>query len=55
MPLYLEVALSQRDFVLHGDEAPAMFGPCVLRPNGYMDQDATWYGGRPRPRRHWVL
>jgi len=24
----------------------------VLRPNGCMDQDATWYGGRPRPRPH---
>jgi len=26
----------------------------VLWPNGYTDQDATWYGGRPRPRRHCV-
>jgi len=23
---------------------------CVLWPIGWMDQDATWYGGRPRPR-----
>jgi len=22
----------------------------VLWPNGWMDQDATWYGGKPRPR-----
>jgi len=22
----------------------------VLWPNGWMDQDATWCGGRPRPR-----
>jgi len=22
-----------------------------LSPNGWMHQDATWYGGRPRPRR----
>jgi len=22
-----------------------------LQPNGWMDQDATWYGGRPQPRR----
>jgi len=22
----------------------------VLWPNGWMDQDATWHGGRPRPR-----
>ena len=27
---------------------------CGLRPNGGIDQDATWYGGRPRPRRHCV-
>jgi len=26
----------------------------VLWPNGWMDQDATWYGGRPLPRRHCV-
>jgi len=26
----------------------------VLWPNGWMDQDATWYGGRPRPRPHCV-
>jgi len=26
----------------------------VLCPNGWMDQDATWYAGRPRPRRHCV-
>jgi len=26
----------------------------VLWPNGWMDQDATWYGGSPRPRRHCV-
>ena len=25
--------------------------PYLLRPNGCMDQHATWYGGRPRPRR----
>jgi len=33
---------------------PPVFGPCVLRPNGCMDQDATWYGGRPGPRQHCV-
>jgi len=33
-------------------ESPTIFGPCLLWPNGWMDQDATWYGGRPRPRRH---
>jgi len=24
----------------------------VLWPDGWMDQDATWYGGRPQHRRH---
>ena len=26
----------------------------VLWPNGWTDQDATWYGDRPRPRPHCV-
>jgi len=26
----------------------------VLWPNGWTDQDATWYGGRPWPRSHCV-
>jgi len=26
----------------------------VLWPDGWMDQDATWYEGRPRPWRHCV-
>jgi len=30
---------------------PPIFGPCPLWPNGFMDQDATLYGSRPRPRR----
>ena len=34
--------------------APPLFGPRLLWPNGWMDQDATWYGGRPRPRPHCV-
>jgi len=46
--------------VLDGDLAPLkgaqppIFGPCLLWPNGWMDKDATWYGGRPQPRRHCV-
>jgi len=32
-----------------GAQPPPIFGPCLLCPNGWMDQDATWYGGRPRP------
>jgi len=57
-----ELGLSPGDFVLDGDQAalpkrgdnPSIFGPCLLWPNGWMHQDATWYGGRPRPRRHCV-
>ena len=59
--LGMEVGLSAGDFVLDGDPAPSqkeaeplIFGPRVLWPYGCMDQDATWYGCRPRPRRHCV-
>jgi len=27
----------------------------ALWPNGWMDQDATWYGGRSQPRQHVVV
>ena len=30
---------------------PPIFGPYLLRPNGCMDQDFTWYGARTQPRR----
>jgi len=33
---------------------PPLFGPCLLWPNVWMDEDATWYGGRHRPRPHCV-
>jgi len=33
---------------------PSVYNVGVLWPNGWMDQDATWRGGRPRPRRHCV-
>ena len=36
-----------------GSRAP-IFGPCLLWPNGWMDQDATWYECRPRPGPHCV-
>ena len=60
MPLGREVCLGPSDIVLHKDPAPLLqkgaappiFGPCRLWPNGWMDQDATWCGGRPRPRPH---
>jgi len=63
MPLGVEVGFGPSDFVLDGDTAPPpqkkgtwppIFGPCLLWPNGWMDQDATWCGGEPRPRRHCV-
>ena len=37
-----------------GAEPHPIFGPRLLWPNGCMDQDATWYGSRPRPTRHFV-
>ena len=60
--LGMEVGLSPGDFVLDGEPAPTpkgtephpIFGPRLLWPNGCMDQDTTWYGGRPRPTRHRV-
>ena len=40
------------------DRCPLCLSVCnvgVLRPNGWMDQDETRYGGRPRPRPHTLL
>ena len=60
MPLDREVDVGPGDIVLHGDPAPPkgaqppIFGPCLLWPNGWMDEDTIWYGGRPWPRRHCV-
>jgi len=34
--------------------APPIFGRCLLWPNGWVDEDAPWYGSRPRPRPHCV-
>ena len=56
MPLGMEVGLSPGVFVLDADpastpkgaESHPVFGPRLLWPNGCMDQDETWYGGRPR-------
>ena len=60
MKLGMQVGLDPGHIVLDGNPAPPLqhsppiFGPYPLRPNGCIDQDATWYGGRPRPRRHCV-
>jgi len=58
MPIGMEVGLGPGHIVLDGDPAPPpqkggtapIFGLSLLWPNDWMDQDATWYGGRPRPR-----
>ena len=59
MQLGVELGLGPGDFVLDGDPAPLIkrggapqiFCPCLLWSNGWMDQDRTWHGGRPQPRR----
>jgi len=33
---------------------PPLFSPCLLLPNGGMDQDSTWYEGKSRPKPHCV-
>jgi len=59
MKLGMLVDLGPGHIVLDGDPAPLppkghsshpIFGPYLLRPYGCMDQEATWYGGRPQPR-----
>ena len=48
MKLGMEVGLGPGDIMLDGDSAPqkgpspTIFGPCLLWPSGWMDQDATW-------------
>ena len=62
MPIGMEVGLGPGDFVFDGDPATLekghthpnpIFGPCLLWPNGCMDEDASWYGSRPRTRSQW--
>jgi len=62
MPLGMEVDLGLRDIVFDMNPATPrqkgythshpIFGPCLLWPNGWMDEDAAWYESRPRPRPH---
>jgi len=62
MPLGMEIGLSPGDFVLDGGPAPLPKGGgrpnfrfmSIVAKRRWMDQGATWYGGRPRPRRHCV-
>jgi len=58
MKLGLQVGLGPGHIVLDGDPAPSppkgcapQFSLYLLRPNGCMEQDVTWYGAKPRPRR----
>jgi len=58
MPLGMAVGLGPCDFVFDGDAAPPRekgiappnFWPMSIVANGWMDEDATWCGGKPQPR-----
>ena len=67
MPLGTMVDLGPGNIVLDADPAQPReghrappppkkktFGPCLLWPSSWMDQDATWYEGRPRSWPHCV-
>jgi len=50
MKLSMEVGVGH--IVLDGDQAPLskgaqppIFGPCLFRPNAWMDQNKTWHAG----------
>ena len=59
MPVGRALGLSPGDIVLDGDPAPPnkrygtppspLFSPCLFWPNGWVDQDATWYSGNLSP------
>jgi len=58
MKLGKQVGLGPDQIVLDRDlvplpkwAQPPIFGLYLLWANDRMDQDATWHGGRPRPRR----
>jgi len=62
MPLVWREASVQETLCWMGTQLPSpkggqslpIFSPCPVWPNGWMDQDVTWYAARPRPRRHCV-
>jgi len=65
MPLGTVAGLSPGDIVLDWypvpcptergtADSPPLVGPCLSWPNGWMDQDTTWYRDRPQPRQHCV-
>jgi len=59
MKLGMQVGPGPGHIVLDGTQLPSpkegrsppIFGPYPLWPNGWMDQDATRYGGRLQPMR----
>jgi len=58
MKFDLQVGLGPGHIVLDGDPVlpppkghSPHFGSYLLRPNGCMDQDVTWYRASPQPRR----
>jgi len=61
MPLATEVGLGLDNIVLDGNRLHLRkmgrsplpnYGPCLLWPNGWMDQDGTWHEGGPWSRPH---
>jgi len=63
MSLGMEVGLSPGNFVVDGTKPPlpkkgrsTQFSAHIYcgQMAAYMDQDITWYGGRPQPTRHCV-
>jgi len=56
----MQVGLGPGHIVLDGDPAPLLkkgrsppiFSPCLVWPNGCMDQDGTWHVGGPQSRPH---
>ena len=57
----IKAGFGPRGIVLDGDPArlykkaaetprQKFFGPCLLWPTGWMDQDGTWHCDRPQPR-----
>ena len=54
MKLGMQVGLGPGHIALDGDPAPPppkRHSSPIFGPYGCMDQDVTWYGARPRPRR----
>jgi len=56
--LGMDIGLDLGDFVFYGYPATPrkkgtptypILGPCLLWPNGWTDEDASWYRSRPRP------